>query len=47
MEKKLIYQAPAIKEYEISLENAILQASGEINPEVQIADTQVTGINQW
>ncbi|MBQ7253969.1 MAG: hypothetical protein IJS30_04780 [Bacteroidales bacterium] len=45
--KRNLYVSPAIKEYGISLENAILQGSSEINPEVSIDDMNVNNINQW
>ena len=45
--KRNLYVSPSIKEFEISLENAILQGSSEINPEVSIDDMNVNNINQW
>ena len=44
--KRKLYVSPAIKEYGISLENAILQGSS-IDPEVTIDDMNVNGINNW
>ena len=44
--KRKFYVSPAIKEYGISLENAILQGSS-IDPEVTIDDMNVNGINNW
>ena len=44
--KRKLYVSPAIKEYGISLENAILQGSA-IDPEVSIDDVPVNGLNNW
>lgn len=45
--KKELYVSPAIKDYGISLENAILQGSTTIDPEVSIDDMNVNNINNW
>ena len=46
--KKNLYVSPAINEYGISLENAILQGSEtNIDPEVTIDDMNVNNINNW
>ena len=42
--KRKLYVSPAIKEYGISLENAILQGSG-IDPEVTIEGMNVNSSN--
>ncbi len=44
--KKSLYVTPAVKEYEISLENGILQGS-QIDPEVAIDDMNVGNVNNW
>jgi hypothetical protein len=44
--KRKLYVSPAIKEYGISLENAILQGSS-IDPEVSIDDMNVNSLNNW
>ena len=44
--KRKLYVSPAIEEYGISLENAILQGS-TIDPEVSIDNMNVGSINNW
>ena len=44
--KKNLYVSPAIKEFSIALDNAILQAS-QVDPEVSIDDMNVGNINNW
>ena len=44
--KRILYVSPAVKEYGISLENAILQGSS-IDPEVSIDDMNVGNVNNW
>ena len=44
--KRKLYLSPSIKEYGISLENAILQGSS-IDPEVSIDPMNVNSVNNW
>ncbi|MBO4416782.1 MAG: hypothetical protein J5801_01515 [Bacteroidales bacterium] len=44
--KRKLYVSPSIKEFEIYLENSILQGS-QVDPEVSIDDMTVGNVNQW